>query len=94
MDNYIFADSKLDNLTGSLNRLKQITIPSIDFNDGRIFSLAREIRLRGYRGRLAVIGNLLPDQIPALLSCGFDSVEILDKNDTQELVNQNYIPPV
>ncbi|MCP4494777.1 MAG: DUF934 domain-containing protein [Gammaproteobacteria bacterium] len=93
MHSYIFADSKVEHLTGSLKRLKQIIIPSIDFNDGRIFSLAREIRLRGYRGRLTVIGNLLPDQIPALLSCGFDKVEILDKYDTQELVNHNRVPP-
>ncbi len=92
MDNYIFADSKLEHLTESLNRLKHIIIPSIDFNDGRIFSLAREIRLRGFRGRLTVIGNLLPDQIPALLSCGFDNVEILDKYEMQKLVNQDRVP--
>ena len=70
----VAADSPLDVLAGPLDSFERIVITSTDFNDGRFFSLARYIRLRAYRGRLTIVGNILPDQYTALRSCGFDDV--------------------
>ena len=74
----VAADSTLDVLAGPLDSFEQIVITSMDFNDGRFFSIARYIRLRAYRGRLTIVGNVLPDQYTALRSCGFDDALILD----------------
>ena len=63
---------------GSLNLFEQIVVVSGDFNDGRFFSIAIQIRQLGYRGRLTLVGDLLPDQFSALQSCGFDEVLVLD----------------
>lgn len=72
------ADSSAQMLAGPLHRLDRIIVTSVDFNDGRIFSLARQIRLLGYNGILTVVGDVMLDQFSALLSCGFDTVLILD----------------
>jgi len=71
---FVAADSPLDVLADPLDSFERIVITSTDFNDGRFFSLARYIRLRAYRGRLTIVGNVLPDQYTALRSCGFDDV--------------------
>ena len=47
--------------------------------DGRGNSIARRLRLLGYRGRLRATGHVLADQYPLALRCGFDEVEISDE---------------
>lgn len=47
--------------------------------DGRGFSLARHLRLLGYRGRLRANGHILADQYAMARRCGFDEVEISDE---------------
>ena len=47
-----------------------------NFSDGRVFTLARQLRLIGFKGRLEVVGDLLPDQLPMLLEAGVDVLEI------------------
>ena len=47
-----------------------------NFSDGRVFTLARQLRLMGFTGRLEVVGDLLPDQFPMLLEAGVDVLEI------------------
>jgi len=78
------ADSPTGLLNGPLNKLNRIVVTSVDFNDGRIFSIGRQIRLLGYIGSLTVVGDLLPDQFPALLSCGFDKAVILENFNTSQ----------
>lgn len=46
--------------------------------DGRGFSLARLLRLKGYTGRLRAQGHVLADQYAMARRCGFDEVEIDD----------------
>ena len=46
--------------------------------DGRGFSLARLLRLRGYSGRLRAAGHVIADQYAMARRCGFDEVEIDD----------------
>ena len=46
--------------------------------DGRGFSVARRLRLRGHRGRLVAAGPLEPDQARHAFASGFDAVAIED----------------
>jgi uncharacterized protein (DUF934 family) len=47
------------------------------FADGRAFSYARLLRDRhGFRGELRAIGDVLIDEIPLMLRCGFDSFDV------------------
>ncbi len=83
----VAADSALEFLEGPLDRLERIVITSTDFNDGRFFSIGRQIRLRGYSGRLTVVGNVLSDQYTALRFCGFDDALILDNSANSRVVS-------
>ena len=47
------------------------------FADGRSFSYARILRdRRQFRGELRAIGDVLIDEIPLMLRCGFNSFEV------------------
>ena len=47
------------------------------FADGRAFSYARILRDRyGFKGELRAIGDVLIDEIPFMLRCGFNSFEV------------------
>ncbi len=54
--------------------LIRIDFPS--FADGRGFTLAAELRRRGYRGRLRAKGHVIADQYAMARRSGFDEVEI------------------
>lgn len=60
-------------------QLAIIHIPFPSFSDGRGFSLARRLRLLGYRGRLRATGHLIADQYGHARRCGFDEIEIEDE---------------
>ena len=63
-------------LAPDLARLKLIVLHFPKFTDGRAYSQARTLRGRlGYRGELRATGQVLRDQLPFLLRCGFDSFE-------------------
>ncbi|MFK7870367.1 MAG: DUF934 domain-containing protein [Roseobacter sp.] len=47
--------------------------------DGRGFTIAKQLRLRGYRGRLRAKGHVLADQYAMARRAGFDEVEISDE---------------
>lgn len=61
-----------------LGRLALIAIEFPSFADGRGFSLARQIRLRGYAGVLRAKGPVIADQCAFILACGFTEIEIPD----------------
>ena len=46
--------------------------------DGRGFTIARVLRLKGYTGRLRAKGHVLADQYAMARRSGFDEVEIDD----------------
>ena len=46
------------------------------FSDGRGFSLARQLRLLGYQGRMRAKGHVLADQYAMARRSGFDEIEI------------------
>jgi uncharacterized protein (DUF934 family) len=72
-------DLASDTPPGSLEfnaETRMIRIDFPNFADGRGFTLARLLRLRGYRGRLRAHGHVLADQYAMARRAGFDEVEI------------------
>jgi len=67
---------KAEALATFLPRLSVIVLPFPAFNDGRAYSIARQLREMGYRGELRAAGNVLPDQLQFMLQVGFDAFEI------------------
>ena len=59
-----------------LPKLQLLVLPFPAFNDGRAYSIARQIRDMGYRGELRATGNVLPDQMQFMLQVGFDAFDI------------------
>jgi uncharacterized protein (DUF934 family) len=76
----IASDSRVEDFADESGSFDRIVVTSSDFNDGRIFSIGRQLRLLGFTGRLTVVGDILPDQFSALISCGFDDVLSRDSN--------------
>lgn len=58
--------------------LQMIRIDFPSSADGRGFTIARALRLRGYQGRLRARGHVLADQYAMARRTGFDEVEISD----------------
>lgn len=67
------ADANALTLTPALEMIR-VAFPS--FADGRGFTIARTLRLRGYKGRLRAKGHVLADQYAMARRAGFDEVEI------------------
>ena len=66
----------VETLAADASRLDLVTLHFPKFNDGRAYSQARLLRGRlGYGGELRATGNVLRDQLPFMLRCGFDSFE-------------------
>lgn len=62
-------------------RLHKIDMIRVDFPssaDGRGFTIARRLRLMGFKGRLRARGHVLADQYAMARRAGFDEVEIDD----------------
>ncbi len=62
-----------------LGRLALIRIAFPAFSDGRGFTLARRLRLAGYKGALRAQGHVIADQYAMARRAGFDAVEISDE---------------
>lgn len=62
-----------------LSALALIRISFPAFNDGRAFTLARRLRMLGYKGELRATGPVIADQYAMARRVGFDSVEISDE---------------
>ena len=57
-------------------RMIRVAFPSSA--DGRGFTIARQLRLRGYSGRLRAHGHVLADQYAMARRAGFDEIEVPD----------------
>jgi uncharacterized protein (DUF934 family) len=62
-----------------LPHLALVILPFPAFVDGRAYSIARQIRLLGYRGELRATGNVLPDQFQYMAQVGFSSFEVSER---------------
>jgi uncharacterized protein (DUF934 family) len=58
--------------------LQMIRVDFPSSADGRGFTIARQLRLRGFTGRLRARGHVLSDQYAMARRAGFDEVEISD----------------
>ena len=65
-----------EDIVPAFDRIALIRIAFPSHVDGRGFSLARHLRLLGYRGRLRASGQILADHYAMIRRSGFDEVEI------------------
>jgi uncharacterized protein (DUF934 family) len=79
------SNADISEFSTSQDQFDRILVISRDFNDGRIFSLGRQLRLSGFVGQLTLVGELISDQRSALNACGFDDVITID-NLTDEFI--------
>jgi uncharacterized protein (DUF934 family) len=70
---------KVDALQPYLSKVALVVLAFPAFNDGRSYSIARGLRLDGYRGELRAEGNVLPDQLQLMRQVGFDSFVVTDR---------------
>lgn len=70
------SDTQAEELKDFLNQTVTVRIEFPSFADGRGFSLAKRLRLMGYKGRIRAAGHVLADQYPNARRSGFDDVEI------------------
>ena len=76
----------VESLASDIPRLDLIALHFPKFSDGRAYSQARLLRGRlGYAGELRATGNVLRDQLPFMLRCGFDSFESEQKGFEEAL---------
>ncbi|MFW8592675.1 DUF934 domain-containing protein [Cribrihabitans neustonicus] len=71
------SDASVDDVALDGVELVRVQFPS--FADGRGFTLARKLRLKGFEGRLRAFGHVLADQYAMARRSGFDEVEISDE---------------
>ena len=72
----ISNDVQPESLCGLFENVAMIRVDFPSFADGRGFSIARQLRHLGYKGRLRAAGHVIADQFGFALTCGFDEVEI------------------
>ena len=70
------SDAQAEDLESRLPHLQMVRIDFPSFADGRGFTLARLLRLKGFKGRLRARGHVIADQYAMARRSGFDEVEI------------------
>ena len=70
------SDSDPAVLTGRTEAIELIRVDFPSFADGRGFTVARRLRLMGFKGRLRAKGHVIADQYAMARRAGFDEVEI------------------
>jgi len=77
----INSDESLDEITDDILNFSLIQFKFLSFKDGRPFSIAKTLRKKlNFKNEIRASGHILPDQYIFLIRCGFDTVEIEDKN--------------
>jgi len=72
------SDTDPEALSNLMTGVEMIRVDFPSFADGRGFTIARTLRLKGYQGRLRAKGHVLADQYAMARRTGFDEVEISD----------------
>ena len=76
----------IDPLVPLLENLPLVVLVFPKFNDGRSFSKAELLRSRhGYKGEIRATGDVLYDQIPHMLRCGFSAFEVKNEPTLRRL---------
>ena len=80
--------------TDALDGIATVVIPFVKFTDGRGYSLARRLRDEfNYRGEIRATGEVLLDQLPLMLRCGFDAFVVGHEPTRRALVN-GHLPAI
>lgn len=74
----VSSDSDPVALSGQIDGARMVRVDFPSFADGRGFTIARQLRLMGFSGRLRARGHVLADQYAMARRSGFDEVEIDD----------------
>jgi uncharacterized protein (DUF934 family) len=74
----VASDTDPDELIDRLGNAQMVRVDFPSSADGRGFTIARVLRLKGYTGRLRAKGHVLADQYAMARRSGFDEVEIDD----------------
>ena len=75
------SDESLDEITDDILFFSLIQFNFLSFKDGRPFSIAKTLRKKfNFKKEIRASGHILPDQYIFLIRCGFDTVEIEDKD--------------
>ncbi|MBT8154057.1 DUF934 domain-containing protein [Epibacterium ulvae] len=82
------SDAALKDYVDSLDGVELVIVEFPSFADGRGFTLARQLRLHGFAGRLRAKGHVLADQYAMARRSGFDEVEISDELATRQPADQ------
>ena len=75
------SDESIDEITDDILYFSLVQFNFLSFNDGRPFSIAKTLRKKfNFKKEIRASGHILPDQYIFLIRCGFDTVEIEDKD--------------
>ena len=82
----IQAGEAIEQLVPFLESLPLVVLVFPKFNDGRSYSKAELLRSRyGYKGEIRATGDVLFDQIPHMLRCGFSAFEVKSEPTLRQL---------
>ena len=81
-------DVKASALAPYLDQIELVSIPFPSYGDGRGFSIARQLRGMGFKGRLRASGPLIADQFAYALACGFDEIALPESMASRQPVEQ------
>ncbi len=84
----VASDTDPDELVDRLGNAKMVRVDFPSSADGRGFTIARVLRLKGFTGRLRAKGHVLADQYAMARRSGFDEVEIDDALATRQPEDQ------
>ena len=80
------ATDRVEDLPSTPDTYRVIEIDFSVFNDGRGYSLARQLRTQyQYAGELRATGDIRIDQADMLARCGFDTLELPADTDMAQL---------
>ncbi len=82
------SDTDPQTVVAQLPTLEMIRVDFPNSADGRGFTIARQLRLHGYKGRLRARGHVLADQYAMARRAGFDEVEIDEDLAARQLEDQ------
>ena len=70
--------------------MSEVSLIAIDFGvlrDGRGFSIARNVKRRGFKGEVRAVGDVSYDRLDNMQRSGFNAYQIADENYSAETIN-------
>jgi phosphoadenosine phosphosulfate reductase len=90
----VMPDDRIEDIVPHLDRISMIALNFPAFTDGRAYSNARLLRERhGYDREIRATGDILLDQIPFMLRCGFSAFAI-SHGPTRRALADGHMPEV